>query len=125
MLQKLSYLNLILAIVYVLAYLRSGTLNSTTGILVVIVFNWLYLKAYQLDDYKWKIWHYVTGLWSLYFIGTVVYGIINVIIVSIESDFMSNETVNYLLLSVLFSLLVVFHLVCYGIKNFKHREIKP
>ena len=125
MLQKLSYINLILAIVYVLVYLKSGTFHSTAGILVVIIFNWLYIKAYQIDDYKWKIWHYVTGLWCLYFIGTIGYGSINVIMTSVESDFISNETVNYLLLSVLFSLLVVFHLVCYGIKNFKALKEKP
>ena len=45
MLQKLSYLNLIFAIVYLLTYLKSGTFNSTAGIFVVIVFNWLYLRA--------------------------------------------------------------------------------
>ena len=70
--QKLSSLNIILAIIYVLVYLKGGTFNSTAGILMIIVFNWLGLRSFELDTYKWGIWHYLTGVWSLYFIGTLI-----------------------------------------------------
>jgi hypothetical protein len=113
MLQKLSYINLIFAIIYVLIYLRSGTFQSTSGILVVIIFNWLFIRAYQQDHYKWSILHYATGLWSLYFIGTILYGVINIIKVSIESDFISNDTIINLSTSVLFSASVLLHLIGY------------
>jgi hypothetical protein len=122
MLQKLSYFNLILAIVYLLMYLKSGTFNSTAGIFVIIVFNWLCLRSYQLDDYKWKIWHYLTGLWSLYFIGTIIYGIFNIVAPAIEYNFISNDTLTYLIIGVAFSVSVVAHVILYFLRNY--RELK-
>lgn len=119
MLQKLSYINLILAIVYLLVYLKSGTFNSTVGILVIIVFNWLCLRSYQLANYQWKIWHYLTGLWSLYYIGTIIYGTIFIFSSSLEYHFVSNDTLIYLSISVVFSLSVLLHLGLYFKKSYK------
>jgi uncharacterized membrane protein len=119
MLQKLSYLNLMFAIIYLLVYLKSGTLNSSAGIFMIIIFNWLCLRSYQLDDYKWKIWHYLTGLWSLYFIGTIIYGIFNIVAPAIEYNFISNDTLTYLLIGVVFSVAVAAHVVVYFLRNYK------
>jgi hypothetical protein len=119
MLQKLSYFNLILAMVYLLVYLKSGTFNSTAGIFVVIVFNWLCLRSYQLDNYKWKIWHYLTGLWSLYFIGTIIYGSVFILSSSLEYSFISNDTLTYLLVSIVFSLSVLLHLGIYAKTSYR------
>lgn len=119
MLQKLSYFNLVLAMVYLLVYLKSGTFNSTAGIFVVIVFNWLCLRSYQLDNYKWKIWHYLTGLWSLYFIGTIIYGSVFILSSSLEYSFISNDTLTYLLISIVFSLSVLLHLGIYVKESYK------
>ena len=119
MLQKLSYFNLVLAMVYLLVYLKSGTFNSTAGIFVVIVFNWLCLRSYQLDNYKWKIWHYLTGLWSLYFIGTIIYGSVFILSSSLEYSFISNDTLTYLLISIVFSLSVLLHLGIYAKTSYK------
>ncbi|WP_379087084.1 hypothetical protein [Pedobacter sp. UC225_65] len=119
MLQKLSYSNLVLAMVYLLVYLKSGTFNSTAGIFVVIVFNWLCLRSYQLDNYKWKIWHYLTGLWSLYFIGTIIYGSVFILSSSLEYSFISNDTLIYLLISIVFSLSVLLHLGVYVKASYK------
>lgn len=119
MLQKLSYFNLILAIVYLLLYLKSGTFNSTAGIFVIVVFSWLCLRSYQLDNYKWKIWHYLTGLWSLYFIGTIIYGIFNIVAPAIEYNFISNDTLTYLIVGVVFSVSVLTHIVVYFLRSYK------
>ncbi len=119
MLQKLSYFNLVLAMVYLLVYLKSGTFNSTAGIFVVIVFNWLCLRSYQLDNYKWKIWHYLTGLWSLYFIGTIIYGSVFILSSSLEYSFISNDTLTYLLISIVFSMSVLLHLGVYVKESYK------
>jgi len=118
MLQKLSYLNLILAIAYLLIYLKSGTFNSTAGIFMVIVFNWLCLRSYQLDDYKWKVWHYLTGLWSIYFIGTIIYGSFFILSSAIEYSFISNDTTIYLIVSFAFSIAVVTHFIIYLLRSF-------
>lgn len=119
MLQKLSYFNLVLAIIYLLVYLKSGTFNSTAGIFMVIVFNWLCLRSYQLDNYKWKIWHYLTGLWSLYFIGTIIYGSVFILSSSLTYAFISNDTLTYLLISIVFSLSVLLHLGVYISTSYK------
>ncbi|RZK58724.1 MAG: hypothetical protein EOO91_07405 [Pedobacter sp.] len=118
MLQKLSYFNLILAIVYLLLYLKSGTFNSTAGIFVIIVFSWLCMRSYQLDNYKWKIWHYLTGLWSLCFIGTIIYGIFNIVAPAIEYSFISNDTLSYLIVGVVFSVSVLIHIGIYFSMNY-------
>jgi len=117
MLQKISYFNLMFAIVYVLVYLKNGTLNSTVGIFMIIVFNWLGLRSFQLDDYSWKIWHYLTGLWSLYYAGFVLYGVINILISSFEYNFISNDARIFLVLSFVFVIAVIVHFVVYFLKN--------
>jgi len=119
MLQKLSYLNLALAIIYLLLYLKSGTFNSTAGILVVIVFNWLCLRSYQLDNYQWKIGHYLSGLWSTYFVGTIIYGAINIIGPAITYSFISNDTLTYLIVGLIFSLTVLIHFTFYFLRNLR------
>lgn len=119
MLQKLSYFNLLMAIIYMLVYFKSGTFNSTAGIFVVIVFNWLALRSFEQDRYRWKVWHYLTGLWALYFIGTIVYGSVNILSSSLEYDFISNDTLIYLGTSVVFSVAVVGQLILYFKKSYQ------
>jgi len=119
MIQKLSSLNIIFAIIYVLVYLKSGTFNSTSGIFVIIVFNWLGLRSFQLDSYKWGIWHYLTGLWTLYFIWTLVYGSVNILGAAIEFDFITNDTLTNLILTFIFSLSVIVHFGAFIWKNYK------
>jgi hypothetical protein len=113
MLQKLAYFNLIAAIIYLLAYLKSGTFNSTAGIFMVILFNWLSLRSYELDRYDWKIWHYLTGLWSLYFIGTTGYGTVNILSNAVEYDFIDNDTLIFSIASIIFCLAVIWHFLYY------------
>ncbi len=120
MLQKLSSLNIVLAILYVLIYLKSGTFNSTAGIFMIIVFNWLALRSYQLDDYKWKVLHYLTGLWTLYFIATLIYGAVNILGASIEFDFITNDTLTYLVVNFVFCAFIVTHFTMFIYKNYKN-----
>ena len=118
MLQKLSYFNLLLAIIYLLVYLKSGTLNSTVGIFVIIVFNWLCIRSYQLDQYKWGFVHYLTGLWSLYYVGFIIYGTINILTAVFEFSFIGSDRLIFLLLSFLFCLSTGVHSICYFYKNY-------
>ncbi len=119
MLQKLSYFNLLMAMVYVLVYFKSGNFNSTAGILMVIVFNWLALRSFELEAYRWRVWHYLIGLWCLYFIGTIIYGSVNIFSASIEYNFISNDTLMYLLTSVVFSLAVLVQIGLYFKKSYQ------
>lgn len=123
MLQTLSYFNIIFALVYVLVYLKDGTLNSTAGILMVIVFNWLALRSYQLDDYKWKVWHYLIGAWSLYYAGYIMYGLINILTAVFEYNYVSNDTISFLTLSGVFCLAVISHFIIIFVKVLKTNNI--
>lgn len=119
MVQKISSLNIIFAILYLLVYLKSGTFNSTAGILVIIVFNWLGLRSFHLDDYKWGIWHYLTGVWTLYFVGTLFYGAVNIMSAAIEFDFITNDTLRNLILTFTFCIFVLIHFVLFAYRNYK------
>lgn len=118
MMQKLSSLNIILAMVYVLVYLKSGTFNSTAGIFMTILFNWLGLRGFQLDEYRWKIWHYFIALWVMYFIGTLAYGTINILKSSITYNFISVDTLTYLVVNFVFCALVVVQFTIYAYRNY-------
>ncbi len=116
--QKLSSLNIVLSIIYVLVYLKSGTLNSTAGIFMITVFNWLALRSFQLNDYRWKIWHYLIALWVVYFVGTLVYGAINILSSSIVYNFISDDTIVYLIINSVFCALLIIQLIMYAYKNY-------
>lgn len=119
MLYKLSYLNLFAAVCYLLAYLRGGTVNSTLGILVIIVFSWLGLRSFELDKYKWVFWHYLTGLWSFYYAGTLFYGTFNLVKTAVYYQFITDNTLIYLLLTFLFCASVMWYFVLYFLRNYK------
>jgi hypothetical protein len=121
MFQKLSYFNLIAAIIYVLVYLKDGTLNSTAGILMIIIFNWLGLRSYQLENYKWNIWNYLTGFWSLYYAVYVLYGAINILSSSFEYNFISNDTETFLVLSFVFFIAVIMQFISYLVKSINNK----
>ncbi len=123
-LQKISYLNIILAILYVLVYLKSGTFNSTVGILMIIVFNWLGLRSFQLESYRWGIWHYLVGGWVLYFIGTLLYGAIHIIGSAFEFNFIGNDTVWYLIINFVFCGSILTQITSYGYKNYLEVKLK-
>lgn len=119
MLQKISYFNLMFAIVYVLVYFRDSSLNFTLGIVMIVLLNWLALRSNQLNNYKWSIWHYLSALWSLYYIGFLLYGVVNVLCSSIEYQFASKDTIIFLLLSFILSSFVILQAIMYFLSNLK------
>ena len=123
MFQKLSYLNIIFSVIYVLVYLKNGLLNSTIGIFMVIVFNWLALRGNQLENFRWNIWHFITGLWSLCYVGYIMYGLINIFISAFEYEFVSDDTRTFLVLSSVFSIAVILHFGVYFWKNLKENKL--
>lgn len=87
------------------------------GIVMIVVFNWLALRNHQIDDYKWSLWHYIAGLWSLYYVGVLFYGTINVFKTVLEFQFASNDTLRFLILSATLSIAVVVQAIIYFLKN--------
>lgn len=122
---KLAYFNLFLIMAYLLIYLRSGNFNSSTGGLAVIIFHWLGLRSYETDNYEWGWWHYAVAGWILYFIGTVTYGTINILIPAFEYQFADSNTITLVTMSTLLSLSVIFYLIIYAKKNFDALKNRP
>ena len=122
MLHKLSYLNLVAAVGYLLTYLLGGTVNSTLGILVIIVFSWLGLRSFELDKYKWNVLHYLTGLWSLYYAGTLVYGNLYLVKTAVYYHFITDNTLIFLVFTFLFCASVMWHFVLYFIRSYKEAK---
>ncbi len=117
MLQRISYFNLMYAIAYALIYFREFTLNFTMGILMIVIFNWLALRSYQIENYKWSVWHYIIGACSLYYIGFLLYGTYHVIHTSIEYQFVSNDTIMFIVLCFTLSCCVLIQFLKYFLMN--------
>lgn len=119
MIQGLSYFNLFAAVGYFLAYLNGGNFKSTLGILVIIIFSWLGLRSFELEKYKWGVFHYLTGLWSLYYAGTLVYGTFYLVKTAVYYHFITSNTLIFLALTFLFCLSVLGHFVLYFLRSYK------
>lgn len=100
---KLAYFNICFVIAYLLVHLRSGNFVSSSGGLAVIVFNWLVLRNYETESYNWTGWHYITGIWLLYFVGTLLYGVVNVVGPAIEYQYADRSTLVFIVMSLLLS----------------------
>ncbi|RZK39926.1 MAG: hypothetical protein EOO90_16810 [Pedobacter sp.] len=120
--KNLSSINIVFAVIYFLAYLRSGVFHSTAGISSIIVFNWLYLRSFEKDNYRWKVFHYISGLWMLYFAGSLIYGLLNILQSTITYGIMTNETLIFIIVNLAFCVLLLSHFVMYAVKNFKNLE---
>lgn len=72
-----------------------------------------------MTNYKWAFLHYLTGLWSLYYVGTVLYGAVNVLSSAIEFDFITSDTITFLVLSFGLGVAVIIHFVIYFLRNYK------
>jgi hypothetical protein len=119
MLQRLSYFNLFLAVVYLVVYLRNSTLSAVAGILVIIIINWLCLLSFEKDDYKWAFWHYLISIGCLYFIGTLGYGLINIISASVEFDFITIDNLIYVTVTFALCVSVILQLILYFLAHRK------
>jgi len=95
MLKRLSYLNILFAFTYFITYLQAGSYYAIVGLIFVIIFNWLTLKALEQEDYKWTIFQYLTiiptliaALFFLYSSGNMIYASISYNYISLSFLFL-------------------------------------
>ena len=67
MLRTLSYLNLILAVVYFLGWLQNGSGWIIAGLLFTVVFNWLVLRSMEQAISGWSFAQWFTAVFTLLF----------------------------------------------------------
>lgn len=121
MFSSLSYFNIFYSVVYAIVYLRNATFTSFVGMALIILFNWLALLAFQKDEYRWKWHHFAVASVVIYYIGFFAYGWYNILNGIIEAEFLSNDSLFYLISTALLCVAVVFHLVQFFRMNLRER----
>lgn len=93
MLRTLSYLNLIFAVLYFLAYLLNGNRWVVFGLLIVIVFNWMVLRGMETLEIKWSVFQWLAGVITLLFASYMGYSTVLLLIDTIGYHYYPAETI--------------------------------
>ncbi|SHG80763.1 hypothetical protein [Pedobacter caeni] len=114
MLRSLSYVNILLAIVYLLMFLLNGSTMVILGLLLVVILNILVIKKIQDGWGKTKWIHYGLSLCCLGFAAFLLVGLVHIVRSSIAYHYFSN-TLTYIVLTGLFLLCIIVHflLLCF------------
>jgi len=107
MLRTLSYLNLVFAVVYFLAYLQDGNIIVVLGLLVVVVFNWLALLNLENEKPDWSMWQWFCGGITILYALYMGYGAISLFIDTIAHHYYPGVSVR-LIISGLFFAFTIF-----------------
>ncbi|WP_158796493.1 hypothetical protein [Pedobacter sp. L105] len=110
MLKNLSYLNLILSVVYFLSYLQNAGYWVVSGLLSVIVFNWLTLLSLDREQIKWFVFQWFFGAITLLFALYIGYSALQLLLDAVEHSYYPGATVGLVAAGILFTLLLLFHL---------------
>lgn len=110
MFRILSYVNILLAIAYLLMFPVIGINVVIPGILAVLVLNILVLKNIQEGWSKTKLIHYALSLACLAFAAFLLVGLVHIVRSSIAYHYFSN-TLTYIVLTALFVLCIIIHFV--------------
>ncbi|MET1053748.1 MAG: hypothetical protein ABWY16_00430 [Pedobacter sp.] len=110
MLRTLSYLNLIGTVCYFLAYLQNGNSIVITGLLGVIVYQWLSLRNQERGQSSWTVIQLIFAFLTLVFALYLGYGGFSLLLSLMEYQYypLSSLTLVGYGLLLMFSLL--FHL---------------
>jgi hypothetical protein len=111
MLRTLSYLNLIFAVLYFLAYLLNGNRWVVFGLLIVIVFNWMVLRSMETEQAKWSLLQWVAGLVTLLYASYTGYSAVLLLTDAIEYHYYPAETILLISSGLLFSFFIVLQLL--------------
>ncbi|MBB6499681.1 hypothetical protein [Pedobacter cryoconitis] len=111
MLRTLSYLNLVFAVVYFLAYLQDGNRIVVFGLLVVVVFNWMALLNLENEKRDWSLWQWlcagITLLYALY----MGYGAVSLFIDAIGHHYYPGVTIRLIISGLLFDFTIFLQLL--------------
>ncbi|MBB6273517.1 uncharacterized membrane protein YjjP (DUF1212 family) [Pedobacter cryoconitis] len=111
MLRTLSYLNLIFAVLYFLAYLLNGNRWVVLGLLITVVFNWMILRDMETEQLKWSFFQWLTGIITVLFASWLGYSTILLLMNTIEYHYYPAETVVLIISGLLFSFTIFLQLL--------------
>lgn len=124
MLNRLSYLNLLAAPLYVVVYLRGGSPFAALSIVGFVIINWLALLSEQRDNYRWHIHHYVFGIFSLVYAIRLLYGAYQAIAPAIEYKYMSMDNFWYVFATIAFCATTIWQVLLFYSFN-RNQKPKP
>ena len=110
MLRTLSYLNLVLAVVYFLGWLQNGSGWIIAGLLFTVVFNWLVLRNIEQASFGWSFPQWFTAVLTLLFAFFTGYSAILLSLSTIEYSNYQWDTLLLIFLGFLFSCTLLSHL---------------
>lgn len=110
MLRTLSYLNLVLAVIYFLGWLQNGNGWIITGLLFTVVFNWLVLRSIEQARSGWSFPQWFTAGFTLLFALFTGYSAILLSLSTIEYSNYQWDTLLLIFLGFLFSCTLLSHL---------------
>ena len=111
MLRTLSYLNLIFAVLYFLAYLLNGSRWVVFGLLIVIVFNWMVLRGMETLQIKWPVLQWLAGVITFLFASYMGCSTILLLIDTIAYNYYPTETILLISSGLLFSFTIFLQLL--------------
>lgn len=110
MLRTLSYVNLIFAVGYFLAYLQNSSPQVITGLLSVVIFNWLVLRRLEKNNWRQDIWWWILAVASLGFSGYISYGAIALLLDAADFQYYPSSILILSGSGLLLTISVIFHL---------------
>ena len=110
MLRTLSYLNLVLAVIYFLGWLQNGNGWIIAGLLFTVVFNWLVLRNIEQSRSGWSFPQWFTAGFTLLFALFTGYSAILLSLSTIEYSNYQWDTLLLIFLGFLFSCTLLSHL---------------
>lgn len=113
MLYRLSHFNILVALVFVVGFLRNGSPFAVASTLVLVLINWLALLSCHRNSYKWRFWHYLVALGTLGFVAKLLYGLYFVVAPVIEYRYLSMENFWYILSSLVLCASTIWQVVLY------------
>lgn len=87
MLRTLSYLNLIGAVCYFLAYLQNGSSFVIGGLLAAVVFQWLVLRSEESGRHTWNIIYWLFAAFTLIFAFCLGYSALFLLLAAMEYQY--------------------------------------
>lgn len=110
MLRNLSYLNLIMAVLYFLGYLQNGNALAIAGLLSVVVFSWLVLRSLEREKLWWSFPQWILSFTSLLYAASLAFSAVNLVIDSIGYQYFPANVILLIVSGLLFALLIILQL---------------
>ena len=110
MIRTLSYFNLLFAVLYFLGYLQNSGAFVISGLLAVIVFNWMALRSLENEQFQWTVFHWAAAILTLSFAAFTGYTATTLLLDVVEYRYYPAPAITLISCGFIFTLAILFHL---------------